>query len=262
MSLRATGSRAPKWAILAVAVLAVLTHPFPSAAQTSLSISAAASLRDAITEVEASYKLTHTRLEFQNNFGSSGTLAVQIDQGDPADVFISAAAKPMDDLEAKGLIVAATRRNLLQNTLALITPLDSTLKGFQDLTAASVRTIALGDPASVPAGQYGRQTLASLHLLDQLSTKLVLAKDVRQVLAYVETGNADAGLVYATDARISSKVRVVAIAPDSAHDPIVYPVAVLKGTHNEVEARDFVESLRSPAARAIFVKYGFTIAAQ
>ncbi len=262
MKLEFKRIRQLRCAALAIAALPMLTNPFPCPAQITLSVSAAASLRDAITEVEASYKLTHTRLEFQNNFGSSGTLAVQIDQGGLADVFFSAAEKPMDDLAAKGLIVAATRRNLLQNTLVLITPLDSTLKDFQDLTAASVRTIALGDPGSVPAGQYGRQTLASLHLLNQLSTKLVLAKDVRQVLAYVETGNADAGLVYATDARISSKVRIVATAPDSAHDRIVYPVAVLKGTHNEAEARDFVESLRGPAGRAIFVKYGFTIAAQ
>jgi molybdate transport system substrate-binding protein len=143
----------------------------------------------------------------------------------------------------------------------LIAPLDSPLRDFQGLTGNSIKTIALGDPASVPAGQYGRQTLLALHLLDQLNAKLVLGKDVRQVLAYVETGNADAGLVYATDAQISSKVRVVAMAPDSTHDPIVYPVAVIKGGHNEQAARSFVDFLRGPAAKAIFVKHGFTIAA-
>ena len=262
VKLMVRGIQPPHYSILAIVILASLSRPLPCSAQTSLSVSAAASLRDAMTEVEASYKLSHAHLEFHNNFGSSGTLAMQIDQGAPADVFFSAAAKPMDDLEAKGLIVLATRRNLLQNSLVLIAPLDSTLKSFQGLTAASVRTIALGDPASVPAGQYGQQTLASLHLLNQLNAKLVLAKDVRQVLTYVETGNADAGLVYATDARISTKVRIVATAPASAHDLIVYPVAVLKGTHNEAAARDFVKSLSGPAARAIFVKCGFTIAAQ
>jgi molybdate transport system substrate-binding protein len=230
-------------------------------AQTTLSIAAAASLKDAVSEAEAAYAQSQPRLEFRNNFGSSGTLAVQIDQGAPVDVFLSAAAKPMDDLESKGLIVAGTRRNLLRNSLVLIAPLDSQLQDFQGLTATSVRLIALGDPASVPAGQYGRQTLSSLHLLDQLNPKFVLAKDVRQVLAYVETGNADAGLVYATDAKISTKVRVVATAPDSAHDPIVYPVAVVKGTSNEQAARSFVDYLGSPGARAIFIKHGFTIAA-
>lgn len=242
--------------------LTLLSCPVPGSAQTSLSISAAASLKDSLDEAEVYYQESHASLEFRNNFGSSGTLAVQIDQGAPADVFLSAADKPMDDLQVKGLLVAGTRRNLLRNSLVLIVPLDSTLKDFQGLTSNSVRIIALGDPASVPAGHYGRQTLSSLHLIDQLNAKFVFAKDVRQVLTYVETGNADAGLVYATDARISNKVRIVATAPDSAHDPIVYPVAVLRGSRNEAAARDFVEYLSSPSARAIFVKHGFTMAAQ
>jgi len=120
----------------------------------------------------------------------------------------------------------------------------------------------LGDPASVPAGQYGKQTLVALHLFDAISAKLVLAKDVRQVLAYVETGNADAGLVYATDAQSSGKVRVVAVAPESAHDPIIYPEAAIKGSRNVTAALKFIEYLRTPAAQAIFVKHGFTISAR
>jgi molybdate transport system substrate-binding protein len=175
-------------------------------------------------------------------------------------MFLSAAEKPMDDLQAKGMIAAETRRNLLRNTLVLIAPVGSKLHDFQGLTSKSIRQIALGDPASVPAGQYGKQTLSSLHLWDQLNSKLVLEKDVRQVLTYVETGNADAGLIYATDARVSSKIRVVSIAPESTHDPIVYPAAVVKGSHNEPAARAFVEYLASPAVQAIFQKHGFTIA--
>jgi molybdate transport system substrate-binding protein len=166
----------------------------------------------------------------------------------------------MEDLEAKGLIAAGTRRNLLRNSLVLIAPRDSQLKDFAGLTASSVRLIALGDPASVPAGQYGRQTLLSLHLWDQVAAKLVLGRDVRQVLTYVETGNADAGLVYATDALTSSKVRVIASAPESAHDPIVYPVALVKGSHSEEAARGFLDYLGSPVARAIFQRHGFTMA--
>jgi molybdate transport system substrate-binding protein len=230
-------------------------------AQTTLTISAAASLKEAIAETETSYKQTHATVAFNNNIGSSGTLATQIDQGAPADIFLSAAAKPMDDVEAKGLIVAGTRRNLLRNSLVLIAPLDSKLRDFSGLADGSIRLIALGDPANVPAGQYGRQTLIALHLLDKLNSKFVFAKDVRQVLTYIETGNADAGLVYASDAQASTKVRVVATAPDSSHDPIVYPAAVVKGTHNEQAARQFLEYLSSPAAHAIFVKHGFTIAA-
>jgi molybdate transport system substrate-binding protein len=244
-----------------VAVVLVLVCTNYCIAQTHLTVSAAASLKEALSETEADYKQAYGNTEFSNNFGSSGTLAVQIDLGAPVDLFLSAAVKPMDELEAKGLIVAGTRRNLLRNTLVLIAPLDSKLNGFQGLTNGSIRTIAFGDPASVPAGQYGRQTLAALHLLDKINQKLVLGKDVRQVLTYVETGNADAGLVYATDAQASGKVRVVATAPESTHDLIVYPVAVVKGSRNEEASRRFIEFLRSPIAQAIFVKHGFTIAA-
>lgn len=248
--------------LLALAALAAFAFIADCSAQTTLTISAAASLKDGIAEAEASYKQIHANIVFVNNFGSSGTLAAQIDQGAPVDVFLSAAEKPMDDLAAKGLIIANTRRNLLRNTLALIAPIDSRLKDFQGLTDSSVRVIALGDPGSVPAGQYGKQTLTALHLLDKLNTKFVLAKDVRQVLTYVETGNADAGLVYETDALASSKVRVVATAPEAMHDPIVYPAAVIKGSQNEEAARGFIAYLASPATLAIFQKHGFSIAAQ
>jgi molybdate transport system substrate-binding protein len=233
----------------------------PGSAQTELTISAAASLKDAMVETETTYRQSGAIISFANNFGSSGTLAAQIDQGVPVDIFISAAARPMDDLAAKGLIVTGTRRNLLRNTLVLIAPLDSKLRDFQGLKDKSIRLIALGDPASVPAGQYGKQTLLSLHLWDQLDAKLVLGKDVRQVLTYVETGNADAGLVYATDAQASRKIRIVASASESTHDPIVYPVAVVKGSRNEEASRKFVEFLSKPVTQAIFIRHGFTIAA-
>ena len=226
----------------------------------NLTISAAASLKDALVEAEAAYKQSHAKVDFANNLGSSGALAAQIDQGAPADIFLSAATKQMDQLEAKGLIATGTRRNLLRNTLVLIAPLDSKLQDFQGLADNSVRLIAMGDPASVPAGQYGKQVLAALHLTDKVASKLVLGNDVRQVLTYVETGNADAGLVYATDARISGKVRIVATAPESTHDPIVYPAAVVKASRNEEAARRFIEFLSSPSAQAILQKYGFTIA--
>jgi molybdate transport system substrate-binding protein len=247
-----------------LAVLATLTAVLcvcPGSAQTKLTISAASSLKDAIVDAETTYRQSGAIIAFANNFGSSGTLAAQIDQGAPVDVFLSAAAKPLDDLESKGLIVTGTRRNLLRNTLVLIAPLDSRLRDFQGLADGSIRLIALGDPASVPAGQYGKQTLLSYHLWEQLSAKFVLGKDVRQVLTYVETGNADAGLVYATDAKASGKVRVVATAPESTHDLIEYPVAVIKGSRNEEASRRFVEFLRGTTAQAIFVKHGFTIAA-
>jgi molybdate transport system substrate-binding protein len=228
--------------------------------RTTLVVSVAASLQDAIAEAEADYKRSHTNIDFSNNLGSSNTLSRQIAQGAPVDVFLSAAAKPMDELEQKSLLAAGTRRNLLCNSLVLIAPRDSRLQDFQGLAGKSVRLIALGDPASVPAGQYGRQSLLSLHLWETLNAKLVLGRDVRQVLTYVETGNADAGLVYATDALSSGNVRIVATVPESAHDPIVYPAAAIKGSHGEQAGRQFIDYLAGPAAQAIFQKHGFRMA--
>ena len=230
--------------------------------RTVLMVSAAASLTDAVEEIEAAYHREHPEIVLRNNFGASGTLAQEIEHGAPVDVFLSAAAKPMDDLEARGLIIKESRRDLLHNALVLIAPPESQLHGFQQLADKSVRTIALGDPGNVPAGLYGRQVLSSLHLLDVVRSRLVLAEDVRQVLAYVATGNADAGIVYATDALTSGRVRVVATAPEGTHDPIVYPEAAILNGRNDVAARAFVEYLNAPVAKAIFVKHGFTIASQ
>jgi molybdate transport system substrate-binding protein len=246
--------------LAALLVLAAIASTSFAQSKTSLTISAAASLKDALVEVEAAYQQSQPDVGFSNNFAGSGTLATQIDQGAPVDVFLSAAAKQMDDLEAKGLLAPGSRRNLLRNTLVLIAPLDSNLGGFQGLAAGDVKLIAVGDSAAVPAGQYGRQTLLALHLFDKVGTKIVFAKDVRQVLTYVETGNADAGLVYGTDAKSSSKVKVVATAPESSHDPILYPAAVVKGSRNQAAALKFVDFLGSPTASNLFTKYGFTIA--
>jgi molybdate transport system substrate-binding protein len=157
------------------------------------------------------------------------------------------------------LIVADTRYDLVGNALVLIAPVQSTaLHNFQDLTGSVVKTIALGETSTVPAGMYARQTLEHLGLFAALEKKVVYAKDVRAVLTYVETGNADAGLVYQTDANTSPKVRVVAIAPADSHDPILYPAAVLRDSKNKPAARAFVDFLQGPDARAVFQKYGFT----
>jgi molybdate transport system substrate-binding protein len=195
----------------------------------------------------------------ENNYGSSGTLTQQIEQGAPVDLFLSAAAKPMDDIEQKGLLEPGTRANLLRNSLVLIAPKDSHIGDFSGLANPNVRVIALGDPASVPAGQYGQQSLVALHLFDLIKPKLVLGKDVRQVLSYVQTGNADAGIVYATNALIAPQVRVVATAPENTHQPIVYPIAILKESRHKAEAIAFEEFLKGSTAKEIFEKHGFTV---
>jgi len=225
-----------------------------------LTVSIAASLQQAMVEAEAAYVREHGAVEFRNNFGASGALAREIEQGAPVDLFISAGAKPMDQIAGEGLLLTNSRTNLLRNSLVMIVSQGSTVRSVSQLTDPGVRLVALGDPASVPAGQYGRQTLESLHLFERLRPKLVLGKDVRQVLTYIETGDADAGFVYATDAVLSSKVRVAAVIPEGLHDPIVYPVAAVKGSHDEATARAFSAFLHSASAKAIFVRYGFTMA--
>jgi len=224
----------------------------------NLTVSAAVSLKDALDEISKAYAAIHPGATIAFNYAGSGTLQHQIEQGAPVDIFFSAAEKNMDALESKGLLVAGTRRDLVRNSLVLIVPAGSSnVKGFSDLTQPAVKTIALGEASTVPAGMYAQQTLQHLGLFDAIKSKVVYAKDVRQVLTYVETGNADAGLVYRTDELISSKVRVVATAPDDSHEPIVYPVAVVKATHYEAAARAFEDFLAGPDARATFEKFGF-----
>lgn len=233
----------------------------------SITVSAAISLKDALDELGPIFQVQQHRKNGGNgtavtyNYGGSGTLARQIEQGAPVDVFFSAAEKQMDELSTQHLIVADTRRDLVGNALVLIAPAQSTaLRSFQDLTGSAVKTIALGEPNTVPAGMYARQTLEHLGLFAAVEKKVVYAKDVRAVLTYVETGNADAGMVYQTDANTSKEVRVVAVALSDSHDPILYPAAVLRDSNDKPAARAFLEFLQGPDARAVFQKYGFTSA--
>lgn len=251
-------ARVALYAVLGAAALCIASCRAPH--HTVLTLSVAASLQDAVQEIEITYQRAHPGVEFRNNFGSSGTLAREIEDGAPVDAFLSAGEAPMMQIEKEGLLTTGSRIDLLRNDLVLIAPQDSTLRNFEDLRGSKIKTVALGDPASVPAGHYGEQTLRALGLYDTLRGKLVLGKDVRQVLAYVETGNADAGLVYSTDALVSGRVKVVATAPESAHDPIVYPAAVLTGSKNAEAARDFLVALTAPDARAVFVRRGFRMA--
>ncbi|MGH9691652.1 MAG: molybdate ABC transporter substrate-binding protein [Candidatus Acidiferrales bacterium] len=226
----------------------------------SITVSAAISLKDGLDEIAQAYEHSHPGTNISLNYGGSGTLQRQIEQGAPVDVFVSAGKAQMDALESEKLVIAATRRNLVSNELVLIAPANSTIvRTFQDLTRPDVKIIALGDPATVPAGVYAQQALGHLGLLAAIQKKVVYAKDVRQVLTYVETGNADAGMVYQTDARITSKVRVVATAAPASHEPIVYPVAILAMSKNLPVARSFLEFLMTPESRGIFEKVGFTI---
>jgi len=237
----------------------------PTVEQTSkplasqLTVSAAASLKEALGEITPLYSKAKNNFAIRNNFGSSGDLQQQIMNGAPVDVFISAAAKQMDELQKKDLIVADTRRNLLSNRLVLIVPADKgDTKELKDLTNAGIERIAIGDPRSVPVGQYAEQALTKLELLQDVQSKFVLGNNVRQVLQFVESGNAQAGIVYATDAKTSTKVKVVEIIDAKLHKLIVYPIAVIQKSTNQPSAKSYLEFLSSEPAKNIFEKYGFS----
>jgi molybdate transport system substrate-binding protein len=223
----------------------------------NLTISAASSLQDAAKELKALYESNNTGVTITMNLASSGTLQKQIEEGAPADLFISAGKSQMDALSQKGLIIEESRKNLLGNELVLIAGKDSNLAGFEELTGENVKKVSIGTPETVPAGQYAKETLISLKLWDQLQPKMVLAKDVRQVLTYVETGNVDAGLLYRTDAATSASVKMISAAPAGANKPIVYPMAVIKSTKYQKETEKFASFLQSNEAVSVFEKYGF-----
>ncbi len=227
-------------------------------ASTEVIISAAASLKDPLNEIQKNYTLKNPRIKLTFNLGGSGTLQQQIEQGAPADLFIAAGKAQMDALEKKDLVVQESRVNLLGNDLVLIVGKgNANITSIQDLTKSEVAKIGVSAPESAPVGRYAQESLTNLKLWGTLQSKLVLAKDVTQVLNYVETGNADAGFVYQSDARGSTRVKVVTIAPASSHSPIVYPAAIVSSTKNKQEAEDFLMYLQSSEIQQIFVKYGF-----
>jgi molybdate transport system substrate-binding protein len=236
-------------------VLALCAAPLRAA---ELRVLAAASLMDALQELAKGYKQrSGDRLVLQ--FGASNLLARQIEKGAPADVFLSADEAKMDFLEKRGLVLADTRRALLSNTLAIIVPAQSPyeLKTAADLAKPAIRRMALAEPEAVPAGIYARQFLDGLGLWAQVKSKIVPTENVRGVLAAVESGNADAGIVYKTDALFSRKVRVAVDVARAEGPRIVYPVAVLAATKSAEEARRFVEFLVTPDAMKVFEKLGF-----
>ncbi|WP_246132143.1 molybdate ABC transporter substrate-binding protein [Paenibacillus hemerocallicola] len=250
--------------LLSVALLGCGTKKEPTAAadRTELTISAAASLTDALNEVKATYEQQNKTIRLNFNFGASGALQQQIEQGAPADLFLSAASKNMKALIDKQLIDPARNKTWLINELVVAVAADgkSGVRSIGDLQQKDVMHLALGEPQTVPAGTYAKEALTYAKLWDALQTKLVYGKDVRQVLTYVETGNAEAGFVYKTDALGSSKVKVAFSVDPNAYTPIEYPAGVVKATKHSKEAGDFYTYLQSKEALDIFVKYGFTVA--
>jgi molybdate transport system substrate-binding protein len=246
--------------LLAIGLRFVTPSPVVAQANTTILISAAASLKEVLEEIKPLYQQSKSDISINYNFGASGALQQQIEQGAPADIFISAGKKQVDALEQKGLLVTGSRTNLANNRLVLIVAQDVVgITSLYNLTDSKIKKIAIGEPRSVPAGQYGEQVLKKLKLYDRVKSKLVFANNVRQVLAAVESGNAEAGLVYATDAKISNKVKVVVAADDKFHSPIVYPMAVIKSSKNIPAAKEFIQFLSDSQAKTVLKKYGFIV---
>jgi iron complex transport system substrate-binding protein len=240
---------------------ALTANSVNSGLSADLTVAAAASLTDVMPKLAEAYNSLRPDVKFTWNFGSSGTLQTQIEEGAPADLFLSAGKKQVTALKDGGLLTDATIRNLLVNKVVLIVPAKSTadITSFEDVATDKVKIVAIGDEG-VPVGQYTRDVYTTLGTLDAVLAKASLGKDVREVLTWVESGEADAGIVYATDAAIEPGVRVIAEAPEGSHTPIVYPGAVIKASTNQDAAADFLNFLAQPAARAIFAEFGFAAA--
>lgn len=228
-----------------------------------LTISAAASLTDVLEELKISFAEHNSTISLTINYGSSGALQQQIEQGAPIDIYISASVKQMDALTKQKLIITGSRIDLLENAMVLIAPKDVTnVESFKALTSNAVKRIGIGEPGSVPAGHYAKEVLTAMHLWDELQHKFVLGKDVRQVLTWVETGNVDAGIVYMTDAR-SADVSIISEAPEGSHSPVIYPAAVIAASPQKQAAAEFLSYLTSREASEIFLRHGYkTIAGE
>ncbi|MBQ6131151.1 MAG: molybdate ABC transporter substrate-binding protein [Selenomonadaceae bacterium] len=224
-----------------------------------LHVSAAASLTNAMNELAELYAKDNPNVKIIFNFGSSGALQQAIENGGETDLFFSAAQKQMNALDEKGELADGTRKDLLRNEVVLIVPIDSdkNISDFNDAATAKVEKIALGEPKGVPVGQYSEEIFTALNILDAVKAKAVYGSDVRQVLAWTESGEVDCGVVYATDAAISDKVKVICAAPEGSHKPVIYPAAAIKSSKNLDAAKKFLDFTGSDAAKKIFVKYGF-----
>lgn len=243
-----------------IAALAAAALMSGAAHAETVTVFAAASLKNALDEVGAAYARTGGEARF--SYAASSAIARQIEQGAPADVYVSADSDWMTYLAERKLIVAASRRDLLTNRLALIAPADSKAtirigRGMPLAKALGPGRLAVAGP-DVPAGKYAKASLSALGVWDSVSGKLAQAENVRTALQYVARGETPFGIVYDTDAKVEPKVRIVGLFPDATHPKIVYPAAVVAASNNP-DAAKFLAYMGSPPAAAIFRKYGFTV---
>jgi molybdate transport system substrate-binding protein len=225
-----------------------------------VTLSVAISLKDVTEELGRTFMAARPGVTLRYNFGSSGELQKQIEAGAPIDVFLSAALRQMDDLEKRNLIVKASRRAFARNVLTVVKPADSRIDITKpaDLLEARVTRVVIGNPKTVPAGQYSEESLRALGLWDRLRAKLVFSENVRQALDYVTRGEVDAGFVYTTDA--ATRVQGVKEAfrpPEDSYRPVVYPGAVVAASKHPAIAQAFLDLLSGAEGRAVLGRFGF-----
>lgn len=230
--------------------------------KSELTVLAAASLTDVCAALKDEYQKENPGAELFFSFGGSGALQAQVEAGAPCDVFISAGKKQMDALVQENLMEEGSVSKLLQNEVVLILPKDSALKisSFEELASPAIKLVAVGEPQSVPVGQYAKAVCASLGIWEAVSAKANFASDVRTALSWVEEAACDSGIVYATDAASSQKVFVAAAAPKGSCPPVIYPVGIVEASGHKEAARAFVDFLHSEKAKAVFEKAGFKMA--
>ena len=244
----------------AVVVLALVWLAAPAAHAQEVTLSVAISLKEVTEELGRSFMAARPGVTLRYNFGSSGELQKQIEAGAPVDVFLSAAQRQMDELERQNLIVAASRRAFARNVLTVIKPADSRIDIVKpaDLLDVRITRIVIGNPKTVPVGQYAEESLRALGLWDRLQGRLIFAENVRQALDYVASGEVDAGFVYTTDAAMrGGGLKEAFRPPEDSYRPVVYPGAVVAGSRHRPIAQAFLDLLGGPQGRTVLAQFGF-----
>ena len=247
-----------KRAVIAVVLLLLAAATVAEAQEVTLSV--AISMKEAVEELGRGFMAGRPGVTLRYNFGSSGELQKQIETGAPVDLFISAAQRQMDELQSKGLIVAASRRVFARTMLTVIKPVDSTIDIAKpaDLLDPRITKIVIGNPRTVPVGQYAEESLRALGLWDRLQRRLVFAENVRQALDYVARGEVDAGFVYTTDAVTRARQVKEAFRPaDDTYRPVLYPAAVVTGAKRAAIAQAYLDLLTSREGQTVLARLGF-----
>ncbi|MHC1756879.1 MAG: molybdate ABC transporter substrate-binding protein [Methanosarcina sp.] len=248
-------------AVLCLFIFALIVAPPGAEDQpTTITVSAAASLTEAFTDIAREFEAVHPDTKVELNLAGSGTLRMQIESGAPVDIFASASESDMDLLSEKNLIEESSRKDFAANTLVMVVPEKNgseSPKTLEDLTAGSIEKIAIGNPETAPVGKYTKQAMETAGIWDDIENKVILGETVKQVLTYVETGEVDAGFVFITDAESGQKERYEIAFTVPINESITYPIAVVSASANKEEAQEFVDFVTGARGQEILAKYGF-----